>query len=522
MRATAMTSVAVIALVALAGCGGGGGGGAKEKALVDGATFNYALGFDPGNLDPATNEAQTGTTIFHFAYDSVVVIDQKGNPQPSLATKWTVSPRKVTLTIRKGVTCADGSAVTASVIAQDLEHLKDPKVQNATLNTLDYKAKAAGDTVTITYGAPTGFPLQALASVPIVCGKGLKDRSMLARGTSGSGPYVMTQAVPNDHYTFQLRKGYRWGPNGASTDVRGLPARVVMKVIPSESTTANLLLNGQIDGAIVNGPDKKRLEAAKLRSAVVSRAPLDTYFHVGSGHPTADAAVRRALMMALDRAALAKVEDGEVADGLTLNATNPCPRLAPDAAPGHDPATAGQLLDEAGWTKGPDGVRAKDGKRLSLSVLSIDRSDAQNTAAVELITKAWKAMGVQVKQRTLAGNAALQAMGQGSFDVVPLLSINVNVPPQMQPFVSGPTPPNGQNMGHIDDAQYEASAAKGLAAGSQADACAAWKAADEALVRNAEVVPLVAGDIVEWSGRRATFSNDANDIMPTSIRMHAG
>ena len=92
----------------------------------------------------------------------------------------------------------------------------------------------------------------------------------------------------------------------------------------------------------------------------------------------------------------------------------------------------------------------------------------------------------------------------------------------MQPFVSGPTPPNGQNMGHIDDAQYEASAAKGLAAGSQADACAAWKAADEALVRNAEVVPLVAGDIVEWSGRRATFSNDANDIMPTSIRMHAG
>jgi peptide/nickel transport system substrate-binding protein len=522
MRATAKTCVALLALAALAGCGGSGGGDSKGKAVVDGATFNYAIGFDPGKLDPATNESQTGTTIFHFAYDTVVTIDKKGNPQPSLATKWTVAPKKVTLTIRKGITCADGSPVTPKMIADNFEYLKDPKVQNATLNTLDFKATAAGDTVTIAYGAPTGFPLQALASVYIVCGKGMRDRSVLARGTSGSGPYVMTQAVPNDHYTFQLRKGYRWGPNGATTDTRGLPARVVMKVIPSETTTANLLLSGQVDGGIVSGPDKRRLEAAKLHGAVFGRAPLDAYFHTGSGHPTADAAVRRALMMAVDRQAVAKVQEGEVADGLTIGAANPCPPLAPDAAPAHDLATAGQLLDEAGWTKGADGVRAKDGKRLSLSVLAVDREDAQNDAAVELMTKAWKALGAQVKQRTLAGPAALQVLGQGSFDVVPLLSINVNVPPQLQPFVSGPTPPNGQNMGHIDDPQYEASAAKGLAASSQDAACAAWKAADEALVRNAEVVPLVAGDIVQWSGRRATYASDANDVVPTSIRMYAG
>ena len=44
-------------------------------------------------------------------------------------------------------------------------------------------------------------------------------------GTDGTGPFVLEEAVPNDHYTFRARDDYTWGPDGATTDVARLPLR---------------------------------------------------------------------------------------------------------------------------------------------------------------------------------------------------------------------------------------------------------------------------------------------------------
>ena len=47
----------------------------------------------------------------------------------------------------------------------------------------------------------------------------------------GTGPYELTEAVPGDHYTYQIRDGYTWGPNGATTAEEGMPDTVVMKIV---------------------------------------------------------------------------------------------------------------------------------------------------------------------------------------------------------------------------------------------------------------------------------------------------
>jgi peptide/nickel transport system substrate-binding protein len=134
--------------------------------------------------------------------------------------------------------------------------------------------------------------------------------------------------------------------------------------------------------------------------------------------------VRRALTMAIDRGAIAKVVDGDVADGLTLNATNPCPRLAPDAAPGHDPATAGQLLDEAGWTKGADGVRAKDGKRLKMLFQTSINAPRQKTQAI--VKQAAAKAGIELELKSVTASVYFSS-DPANLDTFPHFSTDIQM-----------------------------------------------------------------------------------------------
>src|SRR4028119_1920357 len=81
---------------------------------------------------------------------------------------------------------------------------------------------------------------------------------------AGTGPYELTEAVPGDQYTYQIREGYTWGPNGATTAEEGMPDTVVMKVIQNQGTAANLLIAGEVNAATIQGPDAKRLQGADL------------------------------------------------------------------------------------------------------------------------------------------------------------------------------------------------------------------------------------------------------------------
>lgn len=132
-----------------------------------------------------------------------------------------------------------------------------------------------------------------------VCGEGLKDRAKLARGTSGSGPFTLTQAAPGDQYTFKARRDYAWGPNGATG--KDLPEQVVLKVVPNEQTAANLLVAGSINGASFYGPDRARLEATPGITKV--NLPVGNgqfFYHQGDDRPAKDPAVRTALTQAIN------------------------------------------------------------------------------------------------------------------------------------------------------------------------------------------------------------------------------
>src|SRR3569833_2424426 len=217
-----------------------------------------------------------GTSLFtasKFAYDPLVSVDGKtGKVQSALAKSWQVQRKTVTLTLADGITCSDGARLTASDVAKNLNFVANPKNKSPFLGAfLPVGAKAKGDdatrVVTLTLAGPAPIVLNGLSGWPSVCPSGMAGRSSLKTGTAGTGPYKLVQAAPGDHYTYAIRDGYTWGPNGATTATKGLPKPVVIKVVETESTAANLLLSGGLNGAQVAGPDGERLEKAGLYAA---------------------------------------------------------------------------------------------------------------------------------------------------------------------------------------------------------------------------------------------------------------
>lgn len=522
MRTPFAAGLAALALLA-AGCGGTG----AEGGPAGGGTFTYALPADPGVLDPAMGVLNVTNTTLSLAYDTLVGVDAEGKIVPALAQKWDVEPDKVTFTMRKDAVCSDGSPVTPSDVAASVNHITDPATKSSIYGVLiptGMKAEAddAAGTVTLSMPEPFSFILETGRAVFVVCGKGAKDRSLLARSTSGSGAYQLTEAVPGDHYTFKVRREYVWGRPGSS--IKEAPETVVLKIVPNEQTAANLLVAGSLNGITLYGPDRARVEAAPgVTKAVTPVANGQFFYHQGDDRPTRDPAVRKALTQAIDLKELAGIASsgtGKPPTGLVLN-PRPCQGdTVTGHVPAHDPAAAAAALDAAGWKAGPDGVRVKDGKRLTLRYLYATTRGAGVQAAAEYLATAWGKIGAEVKLNGAIDTKLSESLNTTQdWDVV-WLPIGVTLPSQLVGFLSGPGAPKGANFAHLANKRYQSLVAEASKVPA-AEGCDKWLQAESALFEDADLVPVVETNVLEAS-KGATYEMLAGMFTTTSIRLTQG
>lgn len=521
---TAIAAVAAAGTLALtlAGCTGGGSG-SSDGAPVEGGTFTQVLAADPGALDPQMSAGSALFALSKFAYDSLVSVNADGEILSQLASEWNVDGLTATLTIRDGIVCSDGSDFTAQTAADNLNFIGDPENQSALLGAFlpfGTSSVAEGDTVTMTLTDPAPFLLQGLASLPMVCDAGLADRSVLADSTLGTGPYALTEAVPNDHYTFELREEYAWGPDGATVDEPGIPATVNIRVVTDETTAANLLLSGEANAAQISGPDVDRVLAQDLFSQDAVELSGEQWYNQAEGHPTSDPAVRMALTQAVDLEELASVMtagNGGPATSLAVVQPGGCSYDSVSGSlPAFDAEAAAATLDAAGWVPGADGVREKDGTRLSLLFLYDNAFGASAAAAAELAMSAWQEIGVEVEGRQQDDTVLIEALfSTGDWDVS-WVSVNVNNPDQMMGFLSGPPAPEGTNFASIDNAEYQAAIAEALQM-EGSESCPKWQEAETALFQAADVVPF-ASNPIRMFGNGAEFTW-FGEPQPTTIRL---
>jgi peptide/nickel transport system substrate-binding protein len=509
------TAVALVALV-VAGCGTSGGG--SSGALADGRTFTMSVGADPGTLDPALTVLNAARTVGRFLYARLVDRTASGDVVAGLAEKWEADATKATFTLRKGITCADGTPLTATDVAKNIAFVGDPGNKSPLVGLVvapgtTATADEATATITVTSGAPDAFLLTNVGSLPIVCAKGMTDRALLTKGEQGTGMFAMSEIVPNDHYTLTRRKDL--------PAQQGMPDKVVVKVVANETTAVNLLLSGQITAATIAGPDQERLIAQEV-GHIDYAAPLGLLgFNQSDGLPTQDAAVRRALVQALDLAQVGKVlTSGKGRPSKSFVTVEPRPCTADNVTanlPPHDRAAAETALDSAGWVRN-GGTRTKDGKPLSVRLLQPTVVGPTFTATAELIQQTWQAIGVQVsiQPADAAGlNQALFATGSWDVSMVPF---TLALPSQLVPFASGPVPPQGVNFGHVRNAEFEQQS-KQAATMPGSTGCEHWNKAEAALVKAVDLVPYFDSVVPTFvKGAKFTMSDG---IDPASIRMLA-
>lgn len=527
-RFPAVAAVGVLAL-ALAACGSSKGGSpASGSQPANGKTFTEVLPTDPGNLDPDTTSLSVTNQVDLFLYDSLLNVGQSGKLVAGLAAKWTGTTTRATFTLRKGITCSDGTPLTASDVAANINFVGNPAngsskiAVNVPVGAAATASNATG-TVTVTSPAPDAFLVQNLGGLPIVCPKGMANPSLLKEGAEGTGPFTLTQVLPDNQYTLTARKGYNWGPGNWTANPAGFPAKVVFKIVPNMTTAANLLLASSVNLVSVLGPDVQRLKARHLFEQDVTASLGELWYNQKAGMPTADASVRKALTEALDLPQLgqvvAPVGQGTAATGLVAPAYTPCRgNTVSGSLPAHSVTSAEATLTAAGWKVGPGGIRAKGGTKLAMTVLYDSALGPAMQAGAELLQKDWSSIGVQVTLSSLTdteiSGVIFSPAGNWGAGLIPL---NVTLPTQLEAFFSGPTPPAGTNFAYVNNSAYNADVktASGIAGSG---GCSDWNAAEKALLQQEDVVPF-ADSVAPSFAQGATFQLSQGAIAPTSIRM---
>lgn len=473
-------------------------------------TVSIALIGDPGKLDPQQTAGALAQSVAEYSYDTLVHQLPGGKVVSGLAKKWKVlSLTKVRFTLHSGVTCSDGTKMTASVVKRNLDYVANAKNGSPLLNLYvpqDSKTAASNKkrTVTVTFPAANPFPLQGLSSVHMICSKGLANRSRLVNGADGSGPYKLVKVSPGSRYTLKLRKGYKWGPDGSTS--KGMPAKVVLKVVTNETTAANLVLTGGLNIATVSGPDRSRLQKAKLFKRVVVAEPGELWFNETNGHPTASAAVRKGIVQALQLGQVGKVftsGNGVPMKQLTLQTFTPCSgNSVKGNVPKHNLTAAQSAL--SGHPK--------------LKLLYANDGGPGSPAAMTLAQQQLDAAGANavldgVSTPTLLGTL----FGSGDWDVA-LVPLGVSAPTQLVPFLSGPTPPNnGNNFAGINNAKYAGQVASALKT-TGATSCGHWLSAEKAIFKRADLAPTMSNTLPTF-GKHVKFGIGGFGVSPTTLRL---
>ncbi|WP_185803033.1 peptide ABC transporter substrate-binding protein [Pontivivens nitratireducens] len=372
-------------------------------------------------IEPLARYDETGTMV-PFLVDEIPTVDNGGVSEDLTTITWTLS---------EGIKWSDGTPLTAADAVFTWQYCTDPESGCAQLsNYNDVESVEAVDdrTIKITFSVPKPFPYGPFvgAQSPIIQAAQFADCLGAAAPTCtdanfapiGTGPFVVTDFKANDVASFVANENYRdpMKPAFATLNLKGggdaaSAARSVL-----ETGEFDYAWNLQVEPEILN-----QMAAAGQGTVVSAFGTSVERMHVNQTDPDpelgderatvahphpflTDPNVSRALSLAIDREIL--VEAGYGSSGQPTCNVLPAPAIYAstnnDWCLNYDPDEANRLLDEAGWVMGDDGVRTKDGERLSILYQTSTNSVRQGTQA--LVKQMWEEIGVETELRNIDGS----------------------------------------------------------------------------------------------------------------------
>lgn len=416
-RLLGLASALAVGALLLSGCGAASTAApayAEPKTGGDLVFLIDSLGatWIPNNSSISSYQGQ----IWGNVTDKLIYVDAEGNLSPWIAESWDENADKTqfTLHLKSGVTFSDGTPLDAAAVVANIDiwakGRPDEGINRIGLfPSANYQGAQAVDatTVTVSFSAPTLSFIPTLAyhgSIllsPETLALPADQQADLTKDV-GSGPFVVEKVAEGDSVVLTRRDDYDWGPQAVGHEGAAYLDTITYKQVAEPTLRTASVESGQAQVAYNASPQD--LAALKQEGLTVETPRylgfVNGYALNTSVAPFDDIKVRQAVQHGIDRDEILSTvytSDWHAAESFFQSTVPEATDHTADFA--HDPDEAASLLDGAGWVKGADGVRTKDGKKLSLTLYPNPYLQASQSVD-ELVDQQLTALGFEVNLET--------------------------------------------------------------------------------------------------------------------------
>lgn len=459
----------------------------------------------PRTYDPRVTSSRHEYQVIGQVFDSLIASDGTNKLFPGLATAWEAAPdsKSVTLKLRTDVGFHDGTPFDAEAVKFTFDTIADPATasEGAITQLGPYAGSTVIDshTIRVDYKQPFGaaiasFAEGTLAPVSPTAVKRMGNQDF-ARAPVGAGPFKFVSWEQGRQVIMERFDKYNWAPSYNANKGPSSVQRIVNRFIPDASTRVAALEAGEIDISDATPMlDMKRLKDTKGFTTMVGKCagvPFGLELN-GSRGIFADIAVRRALAMAIDRPALCE----DLFFGLIGPAYGP---LSADTASywagveqyyKPDVKAANALLEQAGWKLGADGVRVKNGTRLSGFYGAPPPLEPDTAVEIQALAKK---VGIELKVETITFARNTQMVFDNTFDMLPVRWLQADPMCLENLFASGAIPTPGHyryNWMQLNDPKLDAAFVTGHSTTDQAKRDAAYAEAQKIIMDSGLWLPI--------------------------------
>lgn len=399
-----------------------GGGGALKLLWWQGPTLlnpHFAVG----------TKDQDGSRLF---YEPLAAWDAEGNLVPILAAEipskenggLSADGKSVVWKLKKGAQWHDGKPVTADDLVFNWEYASDPATASVTIGSYkDCKVEKIDEhSVRVIFSKPTPFwadpfvgtrgmliPKHLFAEF-----KGAKSRDAPTNlKPVGTGPYKFVDFKPGDLVKGEINANYHQPnkPYFDTVEMKGGGDAVSAARAVIQTGEYDYAWNLQVEDEILKrleqgGKGKvKILETGNIEHIQINFTDPNKEIdgersHLSTTHPIlSDAAVRKALALLVDRKSVEDHIYGRTGTATANFLNNPPPVRSKNLSYEFNVDKANKVLDDAGWVKGADGIRAKNGVKLKLVYQTSVNAPRQKTQQV--VKQAAQKAGIDIELKSV-------------------------------------------------------------------------------------------------------------------------
>ncbi|MBV8596845.1 MAG: peptide ABC transporter substrate-binding protein [Candidatus Eremiobacteraeota bacterium] len=444
------------------------GTGAAPHAAAAGpipGVLRYAEVSEPDSLSTLLSTQIVTADLSYLMFSYFFNFDEHDNFVPEIAMQVptlanggaSADGKTITYHMRPGVKWQDGVPLTAKDIVFTYQQIMNPKNNVQVQTGYDHIAyvEAKDDYTVVVHMRKVFAPIVAFfmcvqggfSILPAHLLQGNPDLNHVAWNNApiGSGPFKFKEWVHGDHITLVANPLYWRGPPRLQ--------QIVFRVLPDTNTIVTQLQTHEIDGWFRADPAKyQQLRALQGYQIYVSAENVFGHLDFNTKDPIlSDVRVRQAIESAIDRQRIVDDATGGVfalsdTDQSVFSWAND--HHAPYFP--YNPSKAAALLTEAGWIPGPDGIRVKDGRRLSLQ-LSYVGGQSIGEKLAGLMQQQARAVGIEIMQKNFPAPlffAAAQSGGilnSGKYQIAYFGWVSGVDPDNSSLYGCDQFPPKGQN-----------------------------------------------------------------------------